>query len=142
MLTAIDLWNLYVGPIEAAATNTTVAATPIPSESLVPPPPIHYPTFPTGQQLPAVITNSSWKFPSDFIWGVCSAAYQIEGAVKDEGRGPSVWDVFTNRVTNFVFGNYTANVADNEYYLYKEGKFQYYTPPSSQHAQALQTSQG
>ena len=44
-----------------------------------------------------VVKNESWSFPKDFWWGVASAAYQVEGAVKDEGRGPSIWDVLTHR---------------------------------------------
>lgn len=33
-------------------------------------------------------------FPADFLWGTATAAYQIEGAVAEDGRQPSVWDVF------------------------------------------------
>jgi beta-glucosidase len=35
-------------------------------------------------------------FPQDFIWGTATAAYQIEGAVAEDGRGPSIWDVFSH----------------------------------------------
>lgn len=45
-------------------------------------------------------------------WGVAGAAYQIEGAAKDEGRGPSVWDVLSHRATGYVLNNVTADVTD------------------------------
>ena len=35
-------------------------------------------------------------FPSDFRWGAATAAYQIEGAVHEDGRGPSIWDTFSH----------------------------------------------
>ncbi|KAI9705215.1 MAG: hypothetical protein M1820_005362 [Bogoriella megaspora] len=119
-LSVDDLWDLFVGPVSNYSINTTVAATPVPASSLIPPPPLYYAPFPTGQQNPATPKNASWSFPKNFWWGVASAAFQVEGAVKDEGRGPSVWDVFTHRVTNFIVGNDTGDIADNHYYLYKQ----------------------
>jgi beta-glucosidase len=113
------MWNMFVGPVEIASITTTVPATPVPSSSLIPPPPLYYAPFPPGPEVPAVVKNSSWSIPKDFFWGVASAAYQIEGAAKDEGRGPSVWDVFTHRVTNYVVNNMTGDVVDNGYYMYK-----------------------
>ncbi|MFE3173148.1 GH1 family beta-glucosidase [Amycolatopsis sp. NPDC059090] len=34
------------------------------------------------------------RFPRDFVWGAATAAFQIEGAAKEGGRGPSIWDTF------------------------------------------------
>jgi beta-glucosidase len=54
----------------------------------------------------------------DFIWGAASASYQVEGHPKDDGRGLSKWDVYTNqyRVTEAVVGvQQTGNVAINAY---------------------------
>jgi hypothetical protein len=93
LIPVTDMWDLFVGPVQVATINTTVSATPVPSSSLLPPPGLYYPSFPSGQQVPGMAKNESWEFPKDFWWGVASAAYQIEGAAKDEGRGPSIWDV-------------------------------------------------
>ena len=37
---------------------------------------------------------ASRRFPPEFVWGVANAAFQTEGALEADGRGPSVWDVF------------------------------------------------
>ena len=34
--------------------------------------------------------------PADILWGVATAAYQIEGAVDEDGRGSSIWDTFSH----------------------------------------------
>jgi beta-glucosidase len=39
----------------------------------------------------------STQFGDDFVWGVASSAYQTEGAVQEDGKGLSIWDVFTRR---------------------------------------------
>lgn len=39
--------------------------------------------------------SSSYRFPENFLWGAATAAYQIEGAVAEGGRKPSVWDTFS-----------------------------------------------
>lgn len=117
-----EYWDLFVGPVQTATINTTVEPTPIPTSELIPPPSLYYAPFPTGHQSPMTVKNESWKFPSGFFFGVASAAYQIEGAVQAEGRGPSIWDVITHRATYLTTANDTGDVGDNQYYLYKQGK--------------------
>ena len=53
-------------------------------------------------------------FPSDFVWGVATSAYQIEGAVAEDGRGETIWDTFV-RVPGAVLDNATGDVADDHY---------------------------
>ena len=53
-----------------------------------------------------------------FMWGVASAAYQIEGAYEADGKGKSNWDVYTNQyevTKGFTKENQTANVSVNQY---------------------------
>ena len=34
------------------------------------------------------------KFPPDFFWGAATASYQVEGAYQQDGKGPSIWDIY------------------------------------------------
>src|SRR2546430_2784113 len=54
------------------------------------------------------------QFPADFRWGVSTAAYQIEGAVTADGRGPSIWDTFSHEPGRIVDGS-TGDVACDHY---------------------------
>jgi beta-glucosidase len=54
-------------------------------------------------------------FPADFRWGVSTAAYQIEGAVTQDGRGPSIWDTFSH-TEGRTRGGATGDVACDHYH--------------------------
>ncbi|MEO6711956.1 MAG: GH1 family beta-glucosidase [Mycobacteriales bacterium] len=58
-------------------------------------------------------------FPAGFVWGAATAAYQVEGAAGEDGRGRSVWDTFTAEAGRVKNGD-TGNVAADQYHLYKQ----------------------
>jgi beta-glucosidase len=58
-------------------------------------------------------------FPDGFLWGTATAAYQIEGAVDEDGRGPSVWDTFSARPGKVANGD-TGEVACDHYHRWAE----------------------
>ena len=57
--------------------------------------------------------------PAGFVFGVATAAYQIEGAVHEDGRGPSIWDTFSH-TPGRVAGGDTGDVACDHYHRYAE----------------------
>src|ERR1700744_1272040 len=59
------------------------------------------------------------KFPAGFVWGTATSAYQIEGAVNDDGRGPSIWDTFSH-TPGKIADNANADRANDHYHRYKE----------------------
>lgn len=59
------------------------------------------------------------SFPSGFVWGVATSAYQIEGATHEDGRGPSVWDVFVKE-DGVISDGSNGDVADDHYHLWRE----------------------
>jgi beta-glucosidase len=59
------------------------------------------------------------SFPEGFLWGVASAAYQIEGAVNEDGRGPSIWDTFSHQPGKTRNGE-TGDVAADHYHRWQE----------------------
>jgi beta-glucosidase len=58
-------------------------------------------------------------FGEDFNWGVSTAAYQIEGAHNADGKGPSIWDGFTQKKKK-IHNNHHGNTACDFYNLYKD----------------------
>jgi len=59
------------------------------------------------------------QFPQGFLWGSATASYQVEGAVKEGGRGPSIWDTFSHTPGKTHNGD-TGDVADDFYHLYPQ----------------------
>jgi len=58
-------------------------------------------------------------FPPGFLWGTAAAAYQIEGAWDEDGRGPSIWDTFV-RLRGRVEGGDTGDVACDHYHRWHD----------------------
>lgn len=56
-------------------------------------------------------------FGDDFIWGISSAAYQVEGSGNSHGKGASIWDEFVKK-RNRIYKNANANIACDFYNLY------------------------
>jgi len=54
----------------------------------------------------------SREFPANFVWGAATASYQIEGAVHEGGRAPSIWDEMTQTPGKIMNGD---NGAVNTY---------------------------
>src|SRR6202453_4789612 len=62
----------------------------------------------------ATDADGALDFPEGFIWGASTAAYQIEGAARADGRGPSVWDTFSH-TPGKVRGGDTGDIACDFY---------------------------
>ncbi|MCX7695441.1 MAG: GH1 family beta-glucosidase [Caloramator sp.] len=62
---------------------------------------------------------NKYSFPKDFIWGVATSSYQIEGAYNEDGKGENIWDRFTSIPGN-IYKNHNGNVACDHYHLYEK----------------------
>ena len=77
-----------------------------------------------GQRLPSVgvLRRDAEARPSlrrDFVWGVSTSSYQIEGAAREDGRGDSIWDTFC-RQQGRIKNNDTGEAACDHYHRYAE----------------------
>ena len=73
-----------------------------------------------GEQVPGAIPAAeigAARYPSGFLWGMATAAYQVEGAWNEDGKGESIWDRFSHTVGK-VKGGATGNIACDQYHLY------------------------
>ena len=64
-------------------------------------------------------TANLLQFPDGFAWGTATAAYQIEGAWNEGGKGPSIWDTFCRQPGKIVDGS-SGDVADDHYHRWEE----------------------
>ena len=73
--------------------------------------------FPSAAQTANVFVP--YQFPKDFVWGVATASYQIEGGWNVDGKGESIWDRFSHTVGK-VKGADTGDIACDSYHRYRE----------------------
>lgn len=63
--------------------------------------------------------RSSARFPTDFVWGAAAASYQVEGAVREDGKGPSTWDMFCEKA-GAVWQGHDGSIACDHYHRFPE----------------------
>ena len=68
---------------------------------------------------PAADRDAAIRFPNGFVWGTATSAYQIEGAVDEDGRGRSIWDTFTH-TPGKICDHSNGDQANDHYHRYKE----------------------
>ena len=100
----MQLTRRQIGKLALAS----AASTALPSAALVP-----------AYAAKAAEPDARAAFPKDFLWGTATAAYQVEGASRADGRGVSIWDTFSH-TPHHVAHNDTGDVADEEYHRYKD----------------------
>lgn len=62
---------------------------------------------------------TKYEFPENFLWGVATAAAQVEGAAYEDGRGPSIWDAFSHIPGKILNGD-LPDVGCDQYHLYED----------------------
>jgi beta-glucosidase len=84
---------------------------------------ISVPTVASGQAGQARKSNPNQQvqatFPRGFLWGTATSSYQVEGAVNEDGRGPSIWDHFA-RTPGAISDRSNGDTATDHYHRYKE----------------------
>ena len=58
-------------------------------------------------------------FPAGFVWGASTSSYQIEGAVDEDGRRKSIWDIFAHTPGKIKHGD-TGDIACDHYHRWHE----------------------
>lgn len=71
-----------------------------------------------SQEIVSQNDGANRRFPDDFLFGVATAAFQIEGAWNVDGKGPSIWDEFTHSHPDKIANRDNADVGPNSYEYY------------------------
>ena len=77
------------------------------------------PLAPHATMLEQAVDPDVSAYPSDFVWGAATSAYQIDGAVDEGGRGPSIWDTFAH-TPGMIAGGDTGDIACDHYHRWAE----------------------
>jgi beta-glucosidase len=77
------------------------------------------PFTPSTPLSPTANATGRVEFPAGFAWGAATAAFQIEGAAREDGRTDSIWDAFA-RVPGAVAGGDDGTVACDHYHRYRD----------------------
>jgi beta-glucosidase len=78
------------------------------------------PTIPTLKASNLTLSSrANAALGRQFTWGVATAAYQIEGAVSEDGRGPSIWDTFSHTLGKTLRGE-TGDIACDHYHRWQD----------------------
>jgi beta-glucosidase len=75
--------------------------------------------FGASGEAPAPPSPADRRFPAGFLWGSATASYQVEGAVKEDGRGTTIWDTFSHTAGKTHNGD-TGDVSTDSYHRYPE----------------------
>jgi len=75
--------------------------------------------FHDGKEEIVSMKNAIGEFPEGFLWGAATAAYQIEGAVTEGGRGKNIWDTFTHTPGAIKNGE-NGDIACDHYHRWRE----------------------
>lgn len=77
------------------------------------------PTSLANTRIDTQLAPTTAAFPPDFLWGAATSAYQIEGAVHEDGRVPSMWDRFA-AIPGTTYQGQTGEIAADHYHRMEE----------------------
>jgi beta-glucosidase len=80
---------------------------------------VHHIAAPLARVEPGSADDGLLRFPTGFLWGAATAAYQIEGAAAEDGRTPSIWDTYSHTPGRVRNGD-TGDIAADHYHRYRD----------------------
>jgi hypothetical protein len=86
-----------------------------------------------SNDVPADARPTAIRFPDGFAWATATASYQIEGAVAEGGRAPSIWDTFAHTPGRVQAGD-TGDVACDHYHRYPFSRNRQRAPRNQRYA--------